>query len=114
MDDKKTPVIKIRGEGGFSIAIFADNKKRDNGTEYVSYSAVLQKSWKDKNDQWQQQSVSMFDNNIASVALLLQKAACSLMDVRNGTAVVPQQPAPTAEKTNEQVLDELSNDNIPF
>lgn len=112
MDEKKVPVIKVRGDGGFSVAVFADNRKRDDGTEYVSYSAVLQKSWKDKNDQWQQQSVSMFDNNLAGVAMLLQKAAFSILDLRNRTgktSAVAQQP----EKTNAQVLDEIS-DNIPF
>lgn len=112
MDEKKVPVIKIRGDGGFSVAVFADNKKRDDGTEYVSYSAVLQKSWKDKNDQWQQQSVSMFDNNLAGVAMLLQKTAFSILDLRNNTgkaSTVAQQP----EKTNAQVLDEISDD-IPF
>ena len=50
--DKKTPIIKVRGDGGFSVAVFADMKKRNDGTEYVSYSAVLQKSWKDQNDQY--------------------------------------------------------------
>lgn len=73
--EKKVPVIKLRGDGGFSVAVFADNKKRDDGTEYVSYSAVLQKSWKGNDGQWQQQSVSMFDNNLAGVALLLSKVA---------------------------------------
>lgn len=113
MDEKKTPVIKLRGDNGFSVAVFADMKKRDDGTEYVSYSAVLQKSWKDKNDQWQQQTVSMFDNNLAGVAMLLQKAAFSIMDLRNNTgktSAVAQQPE---TKTNAQVLDEIT-DSIPF
>lgn len=111
MEDKKTPVIKVRGDNGFSVAVFADNKKREDGTEYVSYSAVLQKSWKDKNNQWQQQTVSMFDNNLSSVAMLLQKVAFSIMDLRNNA--VKATPVAETEKTNAQVLDELSAD-APF
>ena len=111
MDEKKTPVIKVRGDGGFSVAVFADMRKRDDNTEYVSYSAVLQKSWKDKNDQWQQQTVSMFDNNLAGVALLLQKAALSILDLRNNTGKTSAVAQP--EKTNAQVLDELT-DSVPF
>ena len=115
MDDKKVPVIKLRGDGGFSVAVFADNKKRDDGTEYISYSAILQKSWKDKNGQWQQQSVSMFDNNVAGTATLLLKTASALLDLRNNVA--QQKPAtttitPTAT-TNAQAIDELA-DSIPF
>lgn len=110
--DKKTPVIKIRTDGGFSVAVFADNKKRSDGTEYVGYSAVLQKSWKDQNDQWQQQSVSMFDNNLAGVAALLQKAAFAIMDLRNNTGKSSAVAQPS-EKTNAQAIDEIA-DNIPF
>ena len=108
MNEKKTPIIKVRGDGGFSVAVFADMKKRDDGTEYVSYSAVLQKSWKDKNDQWQQQSVSMFDNNLPAVALLLQKAAGEILDLRNNVAKQSE-----SAKTNAQVLDEI-DDVVPF
>lgn len=108
--EKKAPIIKIRGDGGFSVAVFADNKKRNDGTEYVSYSAVLQKSWKDQNDQWQQQSVSMFDNNLPAVAMLLQKVAGSILDLRNLNNTTP---VATEPKTNAQVLDELT-DSVPF
>jgi hypothetical protein len=113
MDEKKTPIIKIRGDGGFSVAVFADMKKRSDETEYVSYSAVLQKSWKDKNDQWQQQSVSMFDNNLPNVALLLQKVASAIMDLRNNAQPPATQQQPAVEKTNAQAIDELS-DSVPF
>lgn len=114
MDDKKVPVIKLRGDGGFSVAVFADNKKRDDGTEYISYSAILQKSWKDKNGQWQQQSVSMFDNNVANVATLLLKTASALLDLRNNTTATSAKTVaqPTAT-TNAQAIDELA-DSIPF
>ena len=110
--DKKTPIIKVRGDGGFSVAVFADMRKRNDGTEYVSYSAVLQKSWKDQNDQWQQQSVSMFDNNLAGVAMLLQKAAFAIMDLRNNTGKASES-AQQPEKTNAQAIDEIA-DGIPF
>lgn len=106
--EKKVPIIKIRGDGGFSVAVFADNKKRDDNTEYVSYSAILQKSWKDKNGEWQQQSVSMFDNNLSSVAMLLQKVAFAILDIKNPSTVSVE------TKTNEQVLNDLANDTIPF
>lgn len=83
------PIIKKRN-GSFSVAIFAENKQSQSGVEYISYSAVLQKSYKDPQTQeWKQQSINMFENNMAEVALLLQATAMALVDMKNPV----QQPA---------------------
>ena len=72
-----TPIIKKRS-GAFSVAVFEETKQGKSG-EYISRSVVLQKSYKDQNDQWQRQTINLFDNNVADVALLLQATAMELM-----------------------------------
>lgn len=73
-----TPVIKKRS-GAFSVAVFEETKQGKSGESFTSHSVVLQKSYKDQNDQWQRQTINMFDNNVADVALLLQAIAMELM-----------------------------------
>ena len=75
-----TPIIKKRS-GAFSVAVFEETKQGKSG-EYISRSVVLQKSYKDQNDQWQRQTINLFDNNVADVALLLQATAMELMTTR--------------------------------
>ncbi len=75
-----TPIIKKRS-GAFSVAVFEETKQGKSGDSYISRSVVLQKSYKDQNDQWQRQTINMFDNNVADVALLLQATAMELMAV---------------------------------
>lgn len=73
-----TPIIKKRN-GAFSVAVFEETKQGKSGDSYISRSVVLQKSYKDQNDQWQRQTINLFDNNVADVALLLQATAIELM-----------------------------------
>ena len=99
-----TPIIKKRS-GAFSVAVFEETKQGKTG-EYISRSVVLQKSYKDQNDQWQRQTINLFDNNVADVALLLQATAMELM------ATPTEKPA-QAEKTSEPA-EESTADEIPF
>lgn len=91
------PVIKKRN-GAFSVAIFAENKSRADGSEYVSYGAVLQKSYRDPQTQdWKQQSINMFENNVMDVALLLQAAAMALVELKNPVAKDQTAAQPAAQ-----------------
>ena len=71
------PVLKKRN-GAFSVAVFEEKKQGKSG-EYTSRSVVLQKSYKNQNGEWQRQTINLFDNNVADVALLLQAVAYDLM-----------------------------------
>ena len=93
-----TPIIKKRN-GAFSVAVFEETKQGKSG-EYISRSVVLQKSYKDQNDQWQRQTINLFDNNVADVALLLQATAMELMSApaeKPAQAEAPKTPEVDSE-----------------
>jgi hypothetical protein len=96
-----TPIIKKRN-GAFSVAVFEETKQDKNGNSYQSRSVVLQKSYKDQNGEWQRQTINMFDNNVAEVALLLQATFCDLV----GTKSEPAEPAHKEETKSVEDLDE--------
>lgn len=101
-----TPIIKKRS-GAFSVAVFEETKQGRDGGEYVSHSVVLQKSYKGQDGSWQRQTINLFDNNVADVALLLQATAMELM------ATPTEKPA-QAEKSVEKPAEESTADEIPF
>ena len=98
-----TPVIKKRS-GSFSVAVFEETKQSKSGDSYISHSVVLQKSYKDQNGEWQRQTINLFENNVAEVALLLQATAMELMNKK------PAEPAQTDEPKQAEPADYA----IPF
>ena len=107
------PIIKLRN-GAFSTSVFAENRQDNNGREYVSYSVCLQKAYKDKQDQWQNQQINLFDNNVADVALLLQSTYMALMKLRNGkSAVKPAAAQPAAQEAPAADVEAI-DDDVPF
>lgn len=107
------PIIKLRN-GAFSTSVFAENRQDNNGREYVSYSVCLQKAYKDKQDQWQNQQINLFDNNVADVALLLQSTYMALMKLRNGkTAAKPAAAQPAAQEAPAADVEAI-DDDVPF
>lgn len=90
------PVLKKRN-GAFSVAVFEEKKQGKSG-EYTSRSVVLQKSYKNQNGEWQRQTINLFDNNVADVALLLQAVAYDLM---------------STEKSAEQTVKTMDVSEIP-
>lgn len=97
-----TPIIKKRS-GAFSVAVFEETKQGKSG-EYISRSVVLQKSYKDQNGDWQRQTINLFDNNVADVALLLQATAMELM------AAPTEKPAQAEKPAEEPSVDS----DLPF
>jgi hypothetical protein len=98
-----TPIIKKRS-GAFSVAVFEETKQSRDGGEYVSRSVVLQKSYKGQDGSWQRQTINLFDNNVADVALLLQATAMELM------ATPAEKPAQVENPAEEPSVDS----EIPF
>lgn len=111
-----TPVLKKRC-GTLSTAVFAHTMKRQDDSEYITYSVSVQKSYKDPQGEWQQQTISVFDNQLSDLILLLQSTAFSLMAVKNPAQKQDNaaQPAtqPTAQPAPAQAAVEISDD-IPF
>lgn len=99
-----TPVIKKRS-GSFSVAVFEETKQSKSGDSYISHSVVLQKSYKDQNGEWQRQTINLFENNVAEVALLLQATAIDLMTSK------PAEPAQTIDEPKQA---EPVDDSLPF
>lgn len=121
MNEKKLPVIKRRLNNGLSIAVFAENRKRDNGDEYISYSVNVQKSYKDKNDQWQQQNISIFDNNIMELAGGLIGVFNDLCAIKSketpatATATATATDTDSADANAKAIDDAIAKlDNVPF
>ena len=116
MNEKKMPVIKRRLSNGLSIAVFAENRKRDNGDEYISYSINVQKSYKDKNDQWQQQNVSFFDNNIMDLAGGLIGVFNELCAIKNKETTASTTATSDAPADNAKAIDDAIEklDSVPF
>ena len=52
------PIVK-RQLGNISVAVFARDVSKPDGTTYSAKNFILQKSWKDKDGNWQDQSVSL-------------------------------------------------------
>lgn len=98
-----TPIIKKRS-GSFSVAVFEETKQSKTGDSYISHSVVLQKSYKDQNGGWNRQTINMFENNVAEVALLLQATAMELMSRKT------TEPAQSEEPKQDIQVD----DSIPF
>lgn len=98
-----TPIIKKRS-GSFSVAVFEETKQSKTGDSYISHSVVLQKSYKDQNGEWQRQTINLFENNVAEVALLLQATAIELMGTKRAEPAQAEEP-----KQDVQV-----DDSIPF
>lgn len=99
-----TPMLKKRA-GAFSVAVFEETKQDKNGNDYQSRSVVLQKSYKNQNGEWQRQTINMFDNNVAEVALLLQ---ATYMDLLGNKSESAEQEKTVAKETIEDI------DNLPF
>lgn len=111
-----TPVLKKRC-GTLNTAVFAHTMKRQDDSEYITYSVSVQKSYKDQQGEWQQQTISVFDNQLSDLILLLQSTAFSLMAVKNPAQKQDNaaQPAtqPAAQPAPAQAAVEISDD-IPF
>jgi hypothetical protein len=72
----------------------------------VSRSDVLQKSYKVQDGSWQRQTINMFDNNVAEVAILLQAVCMDLMSAK-------KESASEIKKEPEAKVDEI-DDSLPF
>jgi hypothetical protein len=67
------PIAK-RQFGTISVAVFGREVSKPDGTIYTAKDFVLQKSWKDKKGDWQNQSISFQARDILAVQQALVMA----------------------------------------
>jgi hypothetical protein len=67
------PIAK-RQFGQISVAVFTRQVSKPDGTIFTAKDFVLQKSWKDKQGQWQDQSISLQARDILAVQQALAMA----------------------------------------
>ncbi len=67
------PVVK-RQLGNISVAVFERAVSAADGTTFSARNFVLQKSWKDKDGKWQDQSINLSAREILAVQQALTLA----------------------------------------
>jgi hypothetical protein len=67
------PIAK-RQFGSISVTIFGREVTRPDGGKFTAKDFVLQKSWKDKQGQWQDQSIRLQTRDILAVQEALTQA----------------------------------------
>jgi hypothetical protein len=67
------PLVK-RQFGNISVAIFGREVSRPDGSTFTAKDFVLQKSWKDKQGNWQDQSIRLRPHDILAVQQALTQA----------------------------------------
>ena len=67
------PIYKQKA-GTVSVAVFENKGKGKDGKEYVFKTVNLQRSYKDKNGDWQNQDLSLRSDEIPKAVMLLDMA----------------------------------------
>jgi len=75
------PIIR-QNIGGLKTAVFCETRNDRNGNPYDAYSVAVSKSYQDQNGAWQEQKISLFDNNLLEMAFLLERTYASIMGVK--------------------------------
>lgn len=76
------PIVK-KQLGNISVAVFAREVSKSDGTMFTAKDFVLQKSWKDKQDAWQDQSICLKRNEILAVQQALSAAFVESFDTHD-------------------------------
>ena len=76
------PIVK-KQFGNISVAVFAREVSKPDGTHFTAKDFVLQKSWKDKQDVWQDQSISLKGREILAVQEALTAAFVDSFDAQD-------------------------------
>lgn len=100
------PVLNKR-DRGFSVAFFTEDYANPaNGEIRTRFSCALQRSYKDKNGQWQQKTIDLFPEELLILANLATESYNLLNDYLNRNRSAGRQTAPS----NDAPID----DDIPF
>lgn len=67
------PIVK-RQLGNISVSVFPHEVQTASGSKFTAKNFVLQKSWKDNDGNWQDQSISLKSREILAVQKALDEA----------------------------------------
>lgn len=67
------PIAKTQ-LGNISVSVFPHEVQTANGNTFTAKNFVLQKSWKDKDGNWQEQSISLKAREVLAVQKALDEA----------------------------------------
>ena len=67
------PIAKTQ-LGNISVSVFPHEVQTANGSKFTAKNFVLQKSWKDKDGNWQDQSINLKSREILAVQKALDEA----------------------------------------
>lgn len=69
--EKKLPIVKLK-DGAFELASW-ENKYVKDGDEKTFTSLTLQRTWKDKEEQWHKEVIKLNLEDCLKISLLLQE-----------------------------------------
>ena len=67
------PVARVQ-YGGISAAVFPQTRERRDGGEFTDYTISLQRSYRDKEGDWQNKSITFFRREVLAAAQALIEA----------------------------------------
>lgn len=83
---KSNPKPKFRCQfGPISVAVLARSATDPSGKEFMSTDFVLQKSWKDKDEKWQDRSLSLKRRELNAVKVALDRAFAASFDLSDSS-----------------------------
>lgn len=98
--DSKKPIIQKRDRTN-SVSIFEDQYVNSNGEAKKRYSVAIQRSYKDKDGNWKNLSLSCFIEDLLPLASLMENAYIAHVDYMN-------------RSKNNQSSQSSVDDDIPF
>lgn len=115
MNDKNYPIKKLN-IGALKGAVFFETRTGKDGKEFDSYSVKLAKSYQDRDGEWREQSVSIFDDKLLEFSFLCEQLYAYVVGHKmqqQAKKNKDNQPE-TSDKTNSQYIDEVVGDDIPY
>lgn len=76
------PIYRIKN-GVQSVAVFANTYTNKDGKQDTFHSLTIQRSYKDKNGEWRQQTISETPERAYVLAALIQQAALRAISLNN-------------------------------
>lgn len=109
---KNQPIIKRR-YGRNSIAIFCDEKVTNDGEIKANFSCSIQRSYKDKNNEWKESTLNCFIEDLLPLSSLLEQGYIDFqkyLEDKSSNKLTKKAYEPAKAQAAQEPLD----DDIPF
>ena len=114
-----TPII-TRRDRKLSASVFSHSGTDAQGNPQEQISISLQRSYKDKKDEWQRQAINLYDTELLSFALLCEETYRAIRDYAAAKRkeasgnYYPSQALDSSEYDDAAPVDIGNGDSIPF